>query len=216
MMSLYIPYVKDIKGKINMFSKYDVYSVVQSIYCYSDTNVLINKLHILDNVTLKEFEEEITTAKQIQLLESPIHGRFTKKHLLNIHKFLFENIYPFAGKLRKEQIGKANDWFYPPDLIELELNKIFVAIKESKQLTKLKNDDFFDRLAFCMAELNAVHPFREGNGRSIREFIRLLANHNGYALNWGNVDSKMLLETSINSKYNYKVLIEVLKLCCEK
>ena len=199
-----------------MFSKYDIYSVTQSVYCYFDTNVLKNKLNTLDNDILKNFEEEITTAKQLQMLKFPIHGKFTKSHLFNIHKFLFEDIYPFAGKIRREQIGKANDWFYPPNLIDSELTKIFNLIKSNKQLTTLNGSDFFDRLAFCMAELNAIHPFREGNGRAIREFIRLLANHNGYVLNWGNVDKKLLLESSIDSKYNYKILIEILKSCCEK
>ena len=198
-----------------MFSKYDIYSVTQSIYCYPDTSVLKNKLSITDNNILKDFEEEITIAKQLQMLEFPLHGKFTKSHLLNIHKFLFEDIYPFAGKIRKEQIGKANDWFYPPNLIDVELTKVFEIIKATKQLTNLNSNDFFDKSAFCMAELNAIHPFREGNGRAIREFIRLLSNHNGYNLNWGNADKKVLLESSINSKYNYKILIEVLKSCCE-
>ena len=62
-----------------------------------------------------------------------------------------------------------------------------------------------------MAELNIIHPFREGNGCSIREFIRLMAKRMGYDLNLGNVDKEELLEASILSVGDYKVLIDVLK-----
>ena len=105
-----------------MFSKYDVYTTVQSMYCYPDTDVLINKLNIHDKAELKQAEEEFTTVKQMALLQEPIKGRFTKTHLLRIHRFLFEDVYPFAGHIRKEQISKGDTMFYPPDLIDREGN----------------------------------------------------------------------------------------------
>ncbi|MEI3314589.1 MAG: Fic family protein [Faecalibacterium prausnitzii] len=98
-----------------MFSKYDVYTTVQSMYCYPDTDVLINKLNIHDKAELKQAEEEFTAVKQVG------HGRFTKTHLFRIHRFLFEDVYPFAGHIRKEQISKGDTMFYPPDLIDREL-----------------------------------------------------------------------------------------------
>lgn len=94
-----------------MFSKYDVYTTTQSIYCYPGTNVLKNKLNIKDNKLLKTAEEEITLIKQMELLKNPIKGNFSKTHLMNIHKFIFEDIYPFAGKIRREQISKADTMF---------------------------------------------------------------------------------------------------------
>ena len=72
-----------------MFSKYDVYTTVQSIYCYPDTDVLVNKLGIRDKDALKAAEIELVAIKQIALLEEPIPGRFTKTHLMRIHRFLF-------------------------------------------------------------------------------------------------------------------------------
>lgn len=104
-----------------MFSKYDVYTTVQSMYCYPDTDVLINKLNIHDKAELKQAEEEFTAVKQMALLQEPIKGRFTKTHLFRIHRFLFEDVYPFAGHIRKEQISKGDTMFYPPDLIDREL-----------------------------------------------------------------------------------------------
>ena len=80
-----------------MVSKYDVYTTVQSLYCYPDSDVLKNKLNIRNREELKQAEEEITALKQYMLMESPIKGRFTKTQLMNIHRFLFEDIYPFAG-----------------------------------------------------------------------------------------------------------------------
>lgn len=91
-----------------MFSKYDVYTTVQSMYCYPDTDVLINKLNIHDKAELKQAEEEFTAVKQMALLQEPIKGRFTKTHLFRIHRFLFEDVYPFAGHIRKEQISKGD------------------------------------------------------------------------------------------------------------
>ena len=89
-----------------MFSKYEVYTTVQSIYCYPDSDVLKNKLNIKEMHELKQ-AEEITSLKQYMLLESPIKGRFTKTQLINIHRFLFEDLYPFAGHIRREQISKG-------------------------------------------------------------------------------------------------------------
>lgn len=196
-----------------MFSKYDVYTTTQSIYCYPSSNVLKNKLNIRDNKLLKTAEEEITLIKQMELLKNPIKGNFSKAHLMNIHKFIFEDIYSFAGKIRREQISKADTLFYPPNLIDRELDKVFAKIKEKNMLKETDKEKVFDNLAYVMAELNIIYPFREGNGRSIREFIRLMAKRMGYSLNWGNVDKEELLEASILSVDDYKVLVRVFEAC---
>ena len=199
-----------------MFSKYDVYTTTQSIYCYPDSNVLKNKLNIRDNKLLKTAEEEITLIKQMELLKNPIKGNFSKAHLMNIHKFIFEDIYSFAGKIRREQISKADTMFYPPNLIDRELDKVFAKIKEKNMLRETDEEKVFDNLAYVMAELNIIHPFREGNGRSIREFIRLMAKRMGYDLNWGNVDKEELLEASILSVDDYRVLVDIIKIGANK
>ncbi|MBR4892429.1 MAG: Fic family protein [Clostridia bacterium] len=196
-----------------MFSKYDVYTTTQSIYCYPNSNVLRNKLNIRDNELLKTAEEEITLIKQMELLKNPIKGNFSKAHLMNIHKFIFEDMYSFAGKIRQEQISKADTMIYPPNLIDRELDKVFSKIKEKNMLKEIDEEKVFDNLAYVMVELNIIHPFREGNGRAIREFIRLMAKRLGYDLNWGNADKEELLEASILSVDNYKVLIRTLQKC---
>ena len=170
-----------------MFSKYDVYTTVQSLYCYPDSDVLKNKLNIRDRDELKRAEEEITALKQYMLMESPIKGRFSKTQLMNIHRFLFEDIYPFAGLVRREQISKGDTMFYPPHLIGHELDKVF--------------------------SLNIIHPFREGNGRSIRELIRCMALHYGFSLDWSRVDRDTMLDAAVRSALDDRAFCDVIVEC---
>lgn len=194
-----------------MFNKYEVYTTTESIYCYKGTNVLKNKLNIRNFEKLKEAEDAITTVKQYCLYDHPVEGRFTKTHFLNIHKYIFEDVYSFAGKIRKEQISKGTTTFYPPSSIDKELDKVFLFIKKNKCFCGFDKDSLYDALAYVMAELNIIHPFREGNGRTIREFVRILAQHNGVIINWGNVDKKVILDSSIESVDDYSVLIDVIR-----
>jgi cell filamentation protein len=193
-----------------MFSKYEVYTTVQSIYCYADSDVLKNKLGIRDRDELKRAEEEFTAVKQFVLLQEPIKGRFTKAHLMHIHRFLFEDLYPFAGRIRREQISKGDTMFYPPDLIDRELRRVFDTIHRDKLLLERNRGKQLQNLSYVMAELNMIHPFREGNGRSIRELIRCMALEYGIHLNWGNTDRDTLLNAAVRSVDDSMAFCEVL------
>lgn len=199
-----------------MFSKYDVYTTVQSMYCYPDSDVLKNKLNIRNKDELKAAEEEFTAVKQLVLLQDPVKGYFTKTHLLRIHRFLFEDVYPFAGQIRREQISKGDTMFYPPDTIDRELNRVFAAIHENKLLKEKKASEQIQNLSWTMAELNIIHPFREGNGRSIRELIRCMALVYGIHLNWGNTDRDTLIDAAIASVDDSMAFCNVLKQCIDK
>lgn len=199
-----------------MFSKYDVYTTVQSMYCYQDSDVLKNKLNIRNKDELKAAEEEFTAVKQLVLLQDPVKGYFTKTHLLRIHRFLFEDVYPFAGQIRREQISKGDTMFYPPDTIDRERNRVFAAIHENKLLKEKKASEQIQNLSWTMAELNIIHPFREGNGRSIRELIRCMALVYGIHLNWGNTDRDTLIDAAIASVDDSMAFCDVLKQCIDK
>ena len=174
-----------------MFTKYDVYTTVQSMYCYPDTDVLINKLNIHDKAELKQAEEEFTAVKQMALLQEPIKGRFTKTHLFRIHRFLFEDVYPFAGHIRKEQISKGDTMFYPPDLIDRELERVFKNIHSKKLLAEQDEEKQIQNLSQTMAELNIIHPFREGNGRSTRIWLDLMLKKKiQQVVDWSKVDKE--------------------------
>ena len=196
-----------------MFSKYDVYTTVQSIYCYPDSDVLKNKLNIREKDELKQAEEEITALKQYMLLESPIKGRFSKTQLMHIHRFLFEDIYPFAGHIRREQISKGETMFYPPHLIQQELDKVFAKLRSDNMLHETDRERQIAHLSYIMSELNIIHPFREGNGRSIRELIRCMALHYGFSLDWSLIDRDTMLEAAVRSVVNDMAFCEVIAKC---
>jgi fido (protein-threonine AMPylation protein) len=93
------------------FGKYDVYAVAGSIYCYADTNILKNRFGIRNQEQLKQIEADITAIRQNDLLTHPITGRFTPSHLCRIHRYLFSDVYSFAGHYRKEDIMKGTTRF---------------------------------------------------------------------------------------------------------
>ena len=194
----------------------DLYENRHSIYCYPDTNVLINKLDIKDIDLLQKYEAKITAAKLLSLRQKGIIGNFDVKHIKNIHKYLFEDIYPFAGKFRTENIGKGAFRFAEWQYIEPELNKLLENLKVENYLNGLDADPLAQKLAYYMSELNVLHPFREGNGRTIREFIRELALKNGYTLNLMNADPAEFLEASIKSIVETEDLSSIILNCLEK
>lgn len=193
----------------------DIYEVRNSIYCYKGTNVLINKLDIKDTKKLLEYESKITAAKLLALRKQKINGKFDVNHLLDIHKFLFEDIYPFAGKFRNENIAKDNFMFAQYEYIEEELKRILNELEKEDFLEGYDKQKLSNRLAYYMSELNVLHPFREGNGRTIREFIRQLALKNGYEFNIKNVNPKEMLEASIKSVYDTSSLEKIIGECLE-
>ena len=196
-----------------MFSKYDVYTTVQSLYCYPESDVLKNKLNIRDRDELKQAEEEITALKQYMLMESPINGRFTKTQLMNIHRFLFEDIYPFAGHIRREQISKGDTMFFPPHLIGQELDKVFFKLHSEKMMHEKDRKHQIEHLSYIMSELNIIHPFREGNGRSIRELIRCMALYYGFTLDWSCVDRDTMLDAAVRSVVDDRAFCDVIVKC---
>lgn len=193
----------------------DLYEARNSIYCYKDSDVLINKLDIKDNKKLEELERKIVLAKLYELRQNNQIGNFDIEHFVGIHKFLFEDIYPFAGLFRAENIAKGNFSFAEWEYIEDELKKLLNQLKEENYLQNLDRNTFIKRLSYYMAELNVLHPFREGNGRTIREFIRQLAYKNGYVLNLKNINPKDMLHACIRSVVDTTQLENIISKCLE-
>lgn len=198
------------------FGKYDVYTDFGSRYCYKDSHVLKNRYSIHDADKLKQTEQDIVTLKQQYLMERPIMGRFTPTHLSNIHRFLFGDVYSFAGHYRLETIKKGDTTFLGVNDIPKKLSILLSNLKDEQFLSALTYDAYIDRLAYYIAELNYIHPFREGNGRATREFFRLLIEHNGYSINWTAAGVTSLLDAMILSVYDKSKLCEVLKHCVKR
>lgn len=193
----------------------DLYENRHSIYCYPNSNVLINKLEIKDKNLLQKYEAKITAAKLLSLRQKGIIGTFDVKHVKDIHFYLFEDIYPFAGKFRTENIGKGVFRFAEWQYIEPELNKLLKKLEAENYLANLDKNNMAQRLAYYMSELNVLHPFREGNGRTIREFIRELALKNDYILNLMNADPTNFLDASIKSIVETNDLSSIIFDCLE-
>ena len=102
----------------------DIYEPSNSIYCYPNTEVLRNKLNIKDIKKLQIYEAKITAAKSLGLRKKGITGDFDVKHIKQIHKYLFEDIYPFAGEFRTENIAKGEFRFAQSEYIEPELENL--------------------------------------------------------------------------------------------
>lgn len=184
-----------------------------SIYCYPGTDVLKNKLDIKDRAKLEELENALIIFKIYELRKKGITGSFDLKHLLSIHEYLLSDLYDFAGKLRTENVAKDNFKFADAKFIEQEIIKLFDELKNENYLEGLEKEELAERMAYYLAELNVLHPFREGNGRVTREFIRQLALKNNYLLDLRRVEFKEILEASIISIVNTKPLEELLNKC---
>lgn len=187
-----------------------------SKYCYQNSNTLINKLEIKDQATLQKYEARITAAKLLALRQKGITGNFDKNHFINIHKYIFEDIYPFAGKFRTENIAKGYFRFAEWEYIEEELDKLLLKLKNENYLKEKSKEELAKALSYYMSELNVLHPFREGNGRTIREFIRQLALKNDYILNLKKVEPQEMLNASIKSIVETEELENIIKKCLEK
>ena len=180
-------------------SKSGLYETRDSIYCYKGSNVLINKLNIHDNKILKQAEEKIVAAKLFILRQNTMIKNFDVNHFKGIHKFLFEDIYPFAGKFRTENIAKGFFSFAEWEFIEDELSNLLKKLNASNNLKNLKRDEFVKAIAYYLSELNVLHPFREGNGRTIREFVRELCYVNDYLFDLQKIEPEDFLNACIKS-----------------
>ena len=193
-----------------------MYESKNSVYCYKGTNVLVNKMNIKDPIALKNYETRVIGLKLMALSKRGITGKFDVSHFVSIHKFLFEDIYPFAGLFRTENIAKDYFQFAEWEYIESELTRLLSELKSENFLANLTKEKFTERLAYYWAELNVLHPFREGNGRTTREFLRQLSLKNGYILNLHKISPQKLFNASIKSIIDTADLEKYLYACLEK
>ncbi|MFV0518388.1 MAG: Fic/DOC family protein [Aminipila sp.] len=180
-------------------------------YCYPNSYVLKNKLNITDIDELKQAEREITSLRAAQLVVEPIMGEFDFNHLQRIHAFLFGDIYEWAGKPRNVDISKGNK-FCLYQYINEQMSRIFQELREENYLKGLAFEHLAKRLAYYLGEINAIHPFREGNGRTQRIFIEELAGSLGYNIDWYKISKDEMLEASLTTfKKEYGLMETLMK-----
>lgn len=168
------------------------------IYCYPNSDVLKNKIGIQDMEKLQRLERRLTMLRILELVDKPIQGKFDLQHLCLIHRYIFQDVYDWAGEIRKVDIAKGS-MFCNVKFIESQAAEIFKKLKSEDYLQGLNEENTASRLAYYFSEINALHPFREENGRSQREFIRTLALHIGYVINFAKVSKEEMLKASKDS-----------------
>lgn len=154
----------------------------QSMYCYPGTSILINKKNIMDKEKLHQLEIPLVTYKLARLIngEMPFKRDLSIYHYLNIHKYLFEDLYPFAGEIRSEFINKKNNELENEVGLRIYCDPRYIKENLEERLNIMKKEavniytreKLIDFLARNYLELYFIHPFREGNSRTLREFLR--------------------------------------------
>jgi cell filamentation protein len=126
-------------------------------------------------------------------------GKLDFTHYRCLHRHLFQDVYEWAGEVRTIRIGKGENWFCYPEYIDREMKRIFAALKASRFFTGLTPEDFAKQAAHMLAEINAVHPFREGNGRTQLAFLSILAENAGLSFNEDVLDRDRVINAMIDS-----------------
>lgn len=180
-------------------------------YTYPDSEVLKNKADLFDQAALDAFEADATAIRLLEMIEHPIQGNFDLAHLKAIHHHLFQDVYDWAGQLRTVDISKGNSRFGNCGMIEGYLKLQLAKIAGENFLIGFPPTRFIERLAHYMGEINAAHPFREGNGRVQRAFCAQLAEQAGYFMDFDEVSREEMYAAMIASFHgDNKLLVSLL------
>ncbi|WP_306215193.1 Fic/DOC family protein [Actinoplanes sp. RD1] len=152
--------------------------------------ILVNKLGITSASALRRAEADLSLAALLRLAIRPLPGRYDLDHLRQFHRQIFGAVYPWAGELRTVDLARTrNDLFCRWVFLESSAAGIFGELAAEGLLTGLPRGTFVARLAHFYGEINALHPFREGNGRTQRAFLGQLAREAGWRVAWSTLDA---------------------------
>ena len=167
--------------------------------CYEGTTCLINKFGIKDEKKLSQMETLITTAKCKELEVNPIDGDFGFEHYKAIHRYIFEDLYDWAGQVRTASISKKGTVFTLPESIEPLAVRIFTGLQKENCYIGYDNDRYIESIVDFYCRTNMLHPFREGNGITQRVFLSQLIRHSGHDINFSTIDTDELMIATIQS-----------------
>lgn len=184
----------------------DSYKYIDLDYTYTDpeTGVLRNLADISDPDVLLFFESGAVAKRIQELYENPIKIKGVDS-LLSIHRHLFQDVYSWAGKRRKVEISKAGKQFFPTTHFDNAFRFIDTLISDYKNISNGDKQQIAEKLAEILDNVNYLHPFREGNGRAQREFLRLLALEKGLTLNLNPADNKNVYDQYMHGTINSDV-----------
>lgn len=173
-----------------------MYDATEDPYCYKSTTVLKNLAGLRDQTTLDEFEKRMTAQRSEEPFPS---GRLSASHYRAIHHHLFQDVYAWAGRYRTVRMSKDGSAFCYPEHISREMDRLFAALNAQRYLRGLSRDGFAPAGAEFLGTLNAIHPFREGNGRTQIAFMALLADRAGHPLDLDRLNPQEFLDAMIAS-----------------
>lgn len=177
-------------------------------YLYPGTHTLRNRLGIQDAAQLEATEYELSAIRAHQGLPS---GSLDYAHYRAIHRHLFQDIYDWAGEVRTINIAKGGSPFCRVEFVDGQMTKLFDRLRTERRLAKLDFLTFARKAAHYLVELNAIHPFREGNGRTQHAFLGLLMEMAGHPRDLSKVDPESLLQAAIDGfNGNEQPMIDVI------
>jgi cell filamentation protein len=178
--------------------------------CYPDSDVYVNYLGIHDQRILDEIETLIVAVRMAEILGGPQEWNFNFDHLKILHAKLFDDLYPYAGEIRYITITRRTV-FCLPQYIDTMAEEIFSKLRDYHYLRDQEHEDFVDNLAYFMAEIHALHPFLDGNTRTMRLFFLQLAHAAQWEINFAFTTDSRLLEADIAAlEGDYQPLISIL------
>jgi len=166
--------------------------------CYPGTDVLVNLLDERDPERLCRIERIFTAARIADLLKKPVRGNFDLEHLKRIHRCIFQDVYPWAGEIRTVDISKGFRFCHAA-YIEKEARRLFSRLHERIEKGVRDTGEAVELAAHALSEINAIHPFRDGNGRAQREFVREMLLKLGFTVEYSRADPSLMLKASIAS-----------------
>jgi cell filamentation protein len=172
------------------------YEVFDDPYCYRGTFVLKNRAGLKDPKRLQAFELEMSSLRADEPLPN---GRFGPAHYRGVHKHLFGDVYTWAGRYRTVRTAKGGNVFCYPENIDNEIKRLFGRLSKGALRTSASANDFIEAAATFLAELNAIHAFREGNGRAQLAFLRLVSVRAGHPLELTKLRAGPFLNAMIKS-----------------
>lgn len=167
--------------------------------CYEGTTCLINKFDIKDENILKDLETTVTFSKITEYSLNPLFNTFDVNHYKAIHKYLFEDIYDWAGEYRTVDMSKKGTSFAKAESIDELMMKCFARLQNNNCFQDLDFDGFVDSVVGFYCVTNMIHPFREGNGRTQRLFLTQLINLNNYSIDFSEIDTDELMIATIQA-----------------
>ena len=178
----------------------DKYGVSQDSYCYANSDVLVNKLNIENHDSLAEAELAFTATRYSEYSSTITSiNKFNLSHLKALNSQLFQDVYDWAGEIRTVDIAKGTTRFCTCGRIDVEAKKQFSRMPALLNINTRK--ELIVELADIFCELNIIHPFREGNGRTQRFFFEELCFFLGLNITWPDISKEEWIQANVNG-YN--------------